>query len=409
MPRAIVGVLDSFGVGAADDAEAFGDAGANTFGHIWRACAAGAADAPGLRAGPLQIPNLMRLGLGALADRAAGGALGTDGAPGQAALYGYAAERSYGKDTPSGHWEMMGLPVEFDWGYFPREAPTFPPDLIEALTEEARLPGVLGLRHASGTEIIEELGAEHIRTGKPIVYTSADSVIQIAAHETHFGLERLYETCRIARRLVDTYNIGRVIARPFVGEAPGDFRRTAGRKDLATPPHAPTLLDICAEDGRSVIGVGKISDIFAASGVTQSIKADGNDALFSAMLDQVDHAPDGSLIFVNFVDFDTLYGHRRNVAGYAAALEAFDRRLPELEAQLRSGDLVVLSADHGCDPTWPGSDHTREFVPIIAFGPGVSGGFIGKRDTFADIGQSLAAHLGTRPLAAGRSFLNDAH
>ncbi|MEL7029213.1 MAG: phosphopentomutase, partial [Pseudomonadota bacterium] len=244
MPRAFVGVLDSFGVGAADDADAFGDAGANTFGSIWTACARGEADVEGLRKGPLQIPNLMALGLGQAAADASGGALDLGPLPQPTGLHGYAAERSFGKDTPSGHWEMMGLPVEFDWGYFPREAPTFPPKLIADLIGRADLPGVLGERHASGTEIIEELGEEHIRTGKPIVYTSADSVIQIAAHETHFGLDRLYQVCATARELVDAYNIGRVIARPFIGERAGEFQRTGNRKDIATPPHGPTLLDI---------------------------------------------------------------------------------------------------------------------------------------------------------------------
>ncbi|MEM1104715.1 MAG: phosphopentomutase, partial [Pseudomonadota bacterium] len=257
MARAIIGVMDSFGVGAADDADAFGDAGANTYGHIRAACAAGEADAAGLRQGPLATPNLTSLGLATADEMAAG-------APGAArGAYGFAAERSFGKDTPSGHWEMMGLPVEFDWGYFPKDAPTFPPQLIADLIAAGDLPGVLGERHASGTQIIDELGESHIATGKPIVYTSADSVIQIAAHETHFGLARLLDLCAKARELVDAHNIGRVIARPFVGERPGEFKRTGNRKDIATPPHGPTLLDVYAATGRPVIGVGKISDIFA--------------------------------------------------------------------------------------------------------------------------------------------------
>lgn len=405
MTRAIIGILDSFGVGATDDAEKFGDVGANTFGHIALACANGDADEPGLRAGPLRIPNLLRLGLGRLANEATGLDLPLEEPTSFTGAYGFAAEKSFGKDTPSGHWEMMGLPVEFDWGMFPKGPPSFPADLINALVKEGGLPGVLGDRHASGTEIIEELGEEHIKTGKPIVYTSGDSVFQIAAHETHFGLERLYEICAIARALVDKYNVGRVIARPFIGERKGTFERTGNRRDLASPPHQPTLLDLYAEQGRPVIGIGKISDIFAGKGITKSIKAHGNEALFDAWLEQVKNAPDESIIFANFVDFDTLFGHRRNVAGYAAALEAFDRRLPELDEHLRPGDVVVLSADHGCDPTWPGSDHTREYIPVIAFGDKVRPGSIGRRKTFADIGQSLAAHLGLPPLAAGESFL----
>lgn len=404
MARAIVGVLDSLGVGAAPDAARFGDDGADTFGHIAAACAAGAVRrGDDGRSGPLHIPNLEELGFGRLAQCAARRMEQSQPIP--RGIYGYAAERSFGKDTPSGHWEMMGLPVEYDWGFFPPGPPSFPAELLAALIEEAGLPGVLGDCHASGTTILDQLGEEHIRTLKPIVYTSADSVFQIAAHETHFGLQRLYDVCAIARRLVDGYRVGRVIARPFTGERAGAFRRTAQRKDLTTPPHGPTLLDIASGAGREVIGIGKISDIFAGRGLTRSVKADGNMALFDAMLAAMETAPDGALIFVNFVDFDTLYGHRRDVAGYAQALEAFDARLPELTQALRPGDLAMLTADHGCDPTFPGSDHTREFVPILAFGPGISPRDIGQRGSFADMGQSLAAHLGLAPLSGGTSFL----
>jgi phosphopentomutase len=241
-------------------------------------------------------------------------------------------------------------------------------------------------------------------SGKPIVYTSGDSVFQVAAHEKTFGLERLYEVCRIARALVDQYNIGRVIARPFIGN-PGSFKRTGNRRDLATPPPAPTLLDYLTAEGGSVIAVGKIADIFAHKGITRTVKADGNAALFDATLAAAQDAGDRSLIFTNFVDFDTLYGHRRDVAGYAAALEAFDERLPELEKAMQPGDLAIISADHGCDPTWRGTDHTREHVPVIAFGPGIAPGSIGKRDSFADIGQSLAEHLGLDQMPEGVSFL----
>jgi phosphopentomutase len=401
--RAIIAVLDSFGIGAAPDAERFGDAGANTFGHIAEACAGGRIVRSG-RTGPLEIPNLLSLGLG-LAAHEADPTVPSMQAAKIVGRHGSAAELSKGKDTPSGHWEMMGLPVETDWGYFPRTVPTFPAALTDALIERARLPGILGNCHASGTEIIEKLGAEHIKSGKPICYTSADSVFQIAAHETHFGLERLVEVCHIARKLVDEYNIGRVIARPFVGEAPGSFKRTGNRHDYATPPHAPTLLDIVKANGHEVIGIGKISDIFAGSGITKSLKADGNRQIFDVLLDCTKSAPDRSIVFANFVDFDQSFGHRRDVAGYAGALEAFDARVPELRAVLNPGDLVVFSADHGCDPTWTGTDHTRELVPILAFGPNVAPGAIGKRTTFADIGQSIANHLGLDPLPVGTSFL----
>jgi phosphopentomutase len=300
---------------------------------------------------------------------------------------------------------MMGLPVEFDWGYFPRQVPCFPRPLIEALVRRADLPGVLGERHASGTDIIKELGEEHIRTGKPIVYTSADSVFQIAAHEVYFGVERLYETCQIAHELVREHRICRVIARPFVGGTSTDFRRTTRRKDYTTPPHAPTLLSRYARLGHPVISIGKVADIFAHDGITTTLAAGGNEEIFQVLLSQVEQAPDDAIIFANFVDFDTLYGHRRDVAGYARALEELDRRLPELERRLRRTDLAVLTADHGCDPTWQGSDHTRELIPVLAFGPSVRPGSFGARDSFADIGQSIAAHLGLGPLPFGVSFL----
>ena len=401
--RAIIAVLDSFGLGSAPDAARFGDAGANTFGHIAAACAGGKIVRGG-RAGPLDIPNLLALGLG-LAAHEADPNVPPMQAGRIAGRYGSAAELSKGKDTPSGHWEMMGLPVEIDWGYFPRTVPTFPAALTGALIERAKLPGILGNCHASGTEIIEKYGVEHIKTGMPICYTSADSVLQIAAHESHFGLERLVELCHIARKLVDEYNIGRVIARPFVGERPGEFKRTGNRHDYATPPHRPTLLDRAKAQGREVVGIGKISDIFAGSGITQNLKADGNRQIFDTMIGCVKTAPDRSIVFANFVDFDQSFGHRRDVAGYAGALEAFDARIPELQAVLRPGDLVVFSADHGCDPTWTGTDHTREVVPILAFGPNIAPGPIGKRATFADIGQSIANHLGLDPLPVGTAFL----
>ena len=241
--------------------------------------------------------------------------------------------------------------------------------------------------------------------GNPICYTSADSVFQIAAHETAFGLDRLYEVCEIARRLVDPLNIGRVIARPFVGNDRSDFKRTANRRDYAVPPPEPTLLDRAVAAGRRVIAIGKIGDIFAHRGISEVMKAPSDNALFDAMLAAVDKAKDGDLVFANFVDFDTLYGHRRDIPGYAAALEAFDRRLPELEARLRPGDLVVITADHGNDPTFRGTDHTREHVPIVAFGPGIAGGVAGRRDTLADIGETVAAHLGLAPGRHGRNFI----
>ena len=398
MRRAFILVMDSFGIGGAPDAARFGDEGADTFGHI-------AVSRAGHPKGPLAIPNLGRLGLAAASRLATGRDPAGVATPARIdGAWGFAVERSRGKDTPSGHWEMAGVPVMYDWGHFPPGPPSFPPALTDALIARANLPGLLGNRHASGTQIVDELGGEHIRSGKPIVYTSADSVFQIAAHEESFGLSRLYEVCAIARELVDQYNVGRVIARPFVGRD-GAFRRTGNRRDYAVPPPSPTLLDRLKAAGGEVIAVGKVSDIFAHQGVSRTLKAEGNMALIDATLRAAREAGDRSLVFANYVDFDTLFGHRRDVAGYAAALEAFDARLPEIEAALGPGDVAVLTADHGCDPTWRGSDHTRECVPILAFGPGVTPGPIGRRDSFADIGASLALHLGLPALAAGKSFL----
>ena len=351
--RVCILLMDSLGVGASLDAAEYGDEGANTFGHIVEACREGRAD-NGLRAGALHIPHLARLGMYHAAVASSGLKmidLATLKMP--AGLYGYAVEQSLG--------------------------------------------------NASGTDIITELGDEHRLTGKPIVYTSADSVLQIAAHETDFGLQRLYALCDIARQLVDKYQVGRVIARPFTGET-GSYSRTGNRRDYSTRPPAKTLLDDLQQAGRDVVAIGKTADIFAHQGMTQTIKAEGNMALFDATLDAMRNVSAGSLVFTNFVDFDSSYGHRRDIAGYANALEQFDARLPELEALLQPQDLIVIVADHGCDPTSLGSDHTREHIPVLVSGPQIKGRFIGRRDTFADVGQSLAEYLAMQPLAHGVSF-----
>lgn len=405
LPRVCILLMDSLGIGASLDAAAYGDEDANTFAHIVAACREGRADRAGLRAGPLNIPHLAKRGLYHAAVASSGLAV-YDLAKLEApkGYFGYAVEQSLGKDTPSGHWELAGVPVMEPWGYFPKETPCFPSNLIQDLIKQGNLPGVLGETHASGTDIIEALGEEHIRSGKPIVYTSADSVLQIAAHESYFGLDRLYDLCLIARQLVDPLKIGRVIARPFLGEHQA-FKRTGNRRDYAMPPPKPTLLDRLCQAGREVIAVGKVSDIFAHQGVTQYVKADGNMALFDATITALKNAPPGSLTFTNFVDFDSSYGHRRDTIGYAHALEAFDTRMPELEAVLHPQDWVVIAADHGCDPTLPGSDHTREHIPVLVFGPQCSSNFIGRRDTFADIGQSIAQYLQIEPLQHGNSFI----
>jgi phosphopentomutase len=406
MARAFLFVLDSFGVGGGPDADAYGDLGADTLGHIAEFCAAGAADRDGLRSGPLMLPNLSALGLMQIAKTASGAYPAGMAMPERVyGLYGCANEVSRGKDTPSGHWEIAGTPVTFDWGYFASEGDAFPPDFLDAFCRAADIPGILGNCHASGTDIIARYGEEHMRSDRPICYTSSDSVFQIAAHETTFGLERLLHVCRIARALLDDFNIGRVIARPFTGDTPATFKRTGKRRDFSVPPPEPTLLDRLVAQGRKVHSIGKIGDIFAHQGISTEVKADGNDALLDASLKAMEYAEDGDLVFTNFVDFDMAYGHRRDVAGYAAALEAFDARLPEVHRKLRAGDLVVLTADHGCDPTWRGTDHTRERVPIIAYGPGLRSRAIGTRPSFADIGETVAAHLGIAAGPHGRSFL----
>ena len=398
MARAIILVLDSFGIGATADAESFGDTGSDTMGSIARVRA---------EAGnPLSLPNLAKLGLFHAGKESTGEfAAGVNTNVEIIGAYGHAAELSSGKDTPSGHWEIAGVPVLFDWGYFTGKTDTFPPELLEKLIERADLPGVIGNCHASGTTIIAELGDEHVRTGKPIVYTSADSVFQIACHEEAFGLQRLYDLCDIARELVDEYNIGRIIARPFVGDGPDSYVRTGNRRDLTTPPHAPTVLDKLAAKGGDVISIGKIADIYAHQGITKKVKASGNAALFDATIEAMEEAGDDSIVFTNFVDFDMLFGHRRDPEGYATALEYLDGRLPEVLDLMKDDDLLVLCADHGCDPTWHGSDHTREHIPVLAYGAGIKAGSLGRRETFADIGQTLAAHFGLEPMDYGTSFL----
>jgi phosphopentomutase len=406
MARAFLFVLDSFGIGGAPDAADFGDDGADPLGHIAEFCAAGAGDRAGLREGPLSLPNMSALGLLHAAKLANGRVPAGMNLPERVfGVYGAASEVSRGKDTPSGHWEIAGTPVTFDWGYFPAEGDAFPPELVEAICREGDVPGILGNCHASGTDIIARHGEEHVLTGRPICYTSSDSVFQIAAHEQSFGLERLLAFCQTVRRLLDDYDIGRVIARPFVGTTRKDFVRTGNRRDYSVLPPEPTLLDRLKGAGRTVHAVGKIADIFAHQGIGRLIKANGNMELFEATLKAIEEADDGDLVFTNFVDFDMLYGHRRDVPGYAAALEAFDQRLPDLDRQLKPGDIVILTADHGCDPTWRGTDHTRERVPILAFGPGIRTRSIGVLPGFAGIGETVARHLGLEPGLHGRSFL----
>lgn len=348
MKRAFIMVLDSFGIGATEDAERFGDVGADTLGHIAEACAKGEADNG--RKGPLNLPNLTRLGL-AKAHEGSTGFIpaGMDGNAEVIGAYAWAHEMSSGKDTPSGHWEIAGVPVLFEWGYFSDHENSFPQEL----------------------------------------------------------LDKLYELCEIAREELTNggYNIGRVIARPFIGDKAGNFQRTGNRHDLAVEPPAPTVLQkLVDEKHGQVVSVGKIADIYANCGITKKVKATGLDALFDATIKEMKEAGDNTIVFTNFVDFDSSWGHRRDVAGYAAGLELFDRRLPELMSLLRDDDILILTADHGCDPTWTGTDHTREHIPVLVYGPKVKPGSLGHRETFADIGQTLAKYFGTSDMEYGKAM-----
>lgn len=407
MKRTFIMVLDSFGIGASEDAEKFGDTGSDTLGHIAAACARGEANVG--RQGPLNLPNLTRLGLAKAAEESTGKLPeGMDGNAEITGAYAYASELSSGKDTPSGHWEIAGVPVLFDWGYFSDTTNSFPQELLDILVKRGNLPGYLGNCHSSGTVVLDELGEEHMKTGKPIFYTSADSVFQIACHEETFGLDRLYELCEIAREELTKggYNIGRVIARPFLGDKAGHFERTGNRHDLAVEPPAPTILKKLVEEKNGhVVSVGKIADIYAQVGITKKVKATGLDALFDATIKEMKEAGDKTIVFTNFVDFDSSYGHRRDVPGYAAALELFDRRLPELLALVKEDDIIIFTADHGCDPTWRGTDHTREHIPVLIYGPKVKPGSLGHRETFADIGQTVAKYFDLSPMDYGKSML----
>lgn len=403
MSRVFLVVMDSVGIGGAKDADRFfnqdrPDTGANTAGHIAQACAAGRADVG--RQGALNVQTLDVLGLGAaLRDATDAATPGLNADP--TGFWAVAHETSIGKDTPSGHWELAGLPVPWDWHYFPNTRPAFDKALVGQITKLGGVDGILGNCHASGTEIIAELGALHMQTGFPICYTSADSVFQIAAHEDSFGLARLYALCEALAPLLHEMKVGRVIARPFKGDAATGFTRTANRKDYAVTPPEPILTNWVQDAGRRVYGIGKIGDIFSMQGIDEIHKGD-DAALMVHLSHLVDHAEDGSLTFANFVEFDSLYGHRRDIAGYARALEWFDTELARLLPRLRPDDLLILTADHGNDPSWSGTDHTRECVPVLCYGLGAgSAGHI----AFADVAATAAAYLKVPAQGPGRSFL----
>lgn len=381
VPRVLILVCDSFGVGDAPDAAEYGDEGSNTLGNTAKAV------------GGMNLPNLGALGLGLLT---AIEGVEPRAEPGTA--HGRLTERSAGKDTTTGHWEMSGIVLREPFPLYPDG---FPPEIIEPFEQQVGLE-VLGNKPASGTEIIAELGEEHLRTGRPIVYTSGDSVFQIAAHTDVVSLQQLYEWSRIARRLLTgKHNVGRVIARPFTGK-PGAFERRPERRDFSVPPPGPTLLDLCARHGVAVYGVGKIQDIFAGQGLTEALYSDSNDHGIDLTLRYLKR-PGPALVFSNLVDFDSKYGHRNDPSGYAHAAEALDRRMPELVGAL-DGGVLMLTGDHGCDPTTPSTDHTRERTPILmAGGPGGSHD-VGVRETFADLGATAADLLGVPWELEGRSF-----
>lgn len=381
--RIILIVLDGAGIGAMPDAPEWGDAGSDTFGHI-------------LESRAVHLPNLQRIGLGNIRPLE-----GVPPASEPRGAYGKCALRSNGKDTTTGHWEMAGIILEQAFPLYPNG---FPAAVIDRFISETRVPGILGNVPASGTEIIKELGAEHVKTGKPIVYTSGDSVFQIAAHEQVIPLPRLYEICEIARRILDGENkVGRVIARPFLGES-GRFYRTENRHDYAVPPPRENLLPALAEEGLDVVCIGKIASIYDSLGVTQDLTAKNNEQSIDQTIQALTDDTRG-LIFSNLVDFDMLYGHRRDTEGYARALEHFDSRLPEIEAAMNDDDLLILTADHGNDPTYPGTDHTREYAPLIVYGKQASPGVnLGTRQSLSDIGQTIAENFGLQ-LIAGESFL----
>ena len=381
--RVLLIVLDGAGIGAMPDAPEWGDAGADTFGHI-------------LESRPVRLPNLQRYGLGNIRPLQALPPL--DQLTGS---YGRCALRSNGKDTTTGHWEMAGIVLERAFPTYPHG---FPAPVIDRFIKETSVPGILGNIPASGTEIIKQLGEEHVKTGKPIVYTSADSVFQIAAHEEVIPLDRLYEICEIARRILDgEHKVGRVIARPFLGQ-PGSFYRTENRHDYAVPPPRENLLPALADEDLDVVCIGKIASIYDSMGVTQDLTAKNNEQSIDQTIKALEASSRG-LIFSNLVDFDMLYGHRRDTEGYAKALEHFDSRLPKIEAAMRADDVMMITADHGNDPTFRGSDHTREYAPLLVYGKNAQPGInLGTRDSLADIGQTIA-HNFALSLREGKSFL----
>ncbi len=388
--RGICIVMDAVGIGGAPDASHFGDTGADTLGSIVRACESGIANTG--REGNLYIPHLEALGIYGAHAEANGDIPAKNDRKILNASYASATETSKGKDTPSGHWELAGVPVKWDWKYFTDKENSLPPDSISKILKESELTGILGNCHASGTEIIKKFGERHITTLQPIFYTSADSVVQIACHEEHFGLQKLYELCRVSANIFHPMKVGRIIARPFVGNV-REFSRTNNRKDYTLSPPKPTICEHVVSNGRACHAIGKISDIFAHKGISTSVSGMSDELLFAEMLKVISRAQDGDLIFANFVEFDSLYGHRRDVSGFAIALEQFDKKIGKLLEFLDPDDFLIITADHGNDPTFRGSDHTRERVPVLMAGNFARRGNFGNI-FFSDVASTMASYLG---------------
>lgn len=403
--RVIIMLLDSVGIGHSHDSALYGDKtkggdhGANTLGNIL------------LQHPNMLITNLTNLGLLnsfnlSVQHNNTQNKYVVNACANPTASHGFAIETSVGKDTITGHWELMGCPVDFEWGYFTNPTNSFPQNLLNTLYTKGNITGSLGNCVASGTDIINKFGQEHIQTLKPIFYTSADSVFQIAANEEHFGLQNLYKLCEIAREELYKDNIGRVIARPFTGDNPSNFKRTGNRKDYSIAPSHPTVLNTLLKNNGQVVAIGKVADIFANSGISKSIKASGLTNLFNATLTEIKKEPVvPTIVFTNFVDFDSEFGHRRDVVGYKNALEYFDSRLPEALNLLTENDLLVIIADHGNDPTWYGTDHTREHVPVLFYNKATSPKNLGQLNSFSDVAQSIATYLNLPKLKHGKSFI----
>lgn len=407
MKRVFLIVLDSFGIGSSSDAEKFNDVGSDTFGHIVEKCFLGKANIG--RKGSLYIPNLVRLGLiNAYKESTGKYPLGFKNNLNIIASYGYASEISSGKDTTSGHWEIAGVPVLDNWFYFKNKKCSFPNHLLEKIINQSEVTGFIGNCHASGTDIINRLGEEHIKTRKPIVYTSSDSVFQIACHEDFFGLLNLYKLCETVRAILDQYKykVARVIARPFIGNNKLNFQRTGNRRDFSIKPFSTTVIKkLIDEKEGQVVAIGKVSDIYGGVGISKEIKSTGLNELCNATINEMRIAVNNTIIFTNLVDFDSSWGHRRDVSGYAKGLEFFDYRLSEIINLVQKNDLLILTADHGCDPTWKGTDHTRENVPILIYSPNIKKHYLGHRKTFSDIGQTIAKYFLLTEMQYGQNML----